>query len=92
MIWFWLNVPLMLLFLGCWAGIPAWHTLASWDAELKAKHKEIAARAAEPVFVPEQQVSDLYAAGNKRLAGGSRLRPGAEGPLVPGVAKRGIDG
>ena len=22
--WFWLCVPLMLLFLGCWAGIPAW--------------------------------------------------------------------
>ncbi len=41
--WFWLCVPLMLLFLGCWAGIPAWHTLKRWDAELKAKHAELAA-------------------------------------------------
>jgi len=52
-IWFWLNIPLMLLFLGCWAGIPMWHTLQRWDAELKAKHAEIAARAAahQPVTV-----------------------------------------
>ena len=71
MIWFWLNVPFMLLFLGCWAAVPAWHTLTRWDAELKAKHKEIAAMAAVPVFVPEQQVGDFYAAENKRLVGGS---------------------
>ena len=45
MSWFWLNIPFMLLFLCCWAGIPLWHTLTRWDAELKAKHAEIAARA-----------------------------------------------
>ncbi len=84
MIWFWLNVPLMLLFLGCWVGIPAWHTLASWDAELKAKHKEIAARAAEPVFVPEQQVSDLYAAENERLAGAADSDPARKARWCPG--------
>jgi hypothetical protein len=51
MAWFWLNIPLMLLFFGCWAGIPAWYTLTRWDAELKAKHAELAARATpEPVF------------------------------------------
>jgi hypothetical protein len=51
--WFWPNIPLMLLFLGCWAGIPAWHTLTRWDAELKAKHAEVAARTASgPVFAP----------------------------------------
>jgi hypothetical protein len=51
MAWFWLNIPLMLLFFCCWAGIPAWHALTRWDAELKAKHAELAARAtAEPVF------------------------------------------
>lgn len=49
MTWFWLNVPFMLLFLGCWAGIPAWHTLKRWDAELKAKHAELAAKAV-PVY------------------------------------------
>jgi hypothetical protein len=37
MFWFWLNVPLMLVFFGLWAGVPLWHTLHSWDAELKAK-------------------------------------------------------
>ena len=61
-IWFWLNIPLMLLFLGCWAGIPMWHTLQRWDAELKAKHAEIAARAAanQPVMagsVPDHGVA-----------------------------------
>ena len=52
MSWFWLNIPLMLLFVCCWAGIPLWHTLTRWDAELKAKHAEIAARAvAAPLVV-----------------------------------------
>ena len=38
-------------FLCCWAGIPLWHTLTRWDAELKAKHAEIAATpVAAPVF------------------------------------------
>jgi hypothetical protein len=43
--WFWLNIPLMLLFFACWAGIPAWHTHRRWNAELDAKHAELAARA-----------------------------------------------
>lgn len=59
-IWFWLNIPLMLLFLGCWAGIPTWHTLQRWDAELKAKHAELAARAA-PVPVMVQSVPAMAA-------------------------------
>ena len=51
--WFWLDIPLMVLFICCWAGIPLWHTLTRWDAELKAKHAGIAAGAvAAPVFVP----------------------------------------
>lgn len=25
----WTNILLMLLFFGCWAGIPLWHTLRS---------------------------------------------------------------
>lgn len=52
-IWFCLNIPLMLLFLGCWVAIPMWHTLRRWDAELKAKHAGLAARGVlEPVRVP----------------------------------------
>ena len=50
MSWFWLCIPLMVLFFCCWAGIPLWHTLTRWDAELKAKHAEVAAAAvAAPV-------------------------------------------
>jgi hypothetical protein len=41
MFWFWLNVPLMLVFFGLWAGVPLWHTLHRWDAELKAKQAEL---------------------------------------------------
>jgi hypothetical protein len=43
--WFWLNIPLALLFFCCWVGIPLWHTCKRWNAELNAKHAEIAARA-----------------------------------------------
>jgi len=51
MSWFWLCIPLMVLFFCCWAGIPLWHTLTRWDAELKAKHAEVAAAAvAAPVL------------------------------------------
>ncbi len=44
--WFWLNIPLALLFVCCWAGIPLWLTLTRWNAELDAKHAEVAAAAA----------------------------------------------
>jgi hypothetical protein len=45
--WFWLNIPLMLLFFGCWAGIPLWLTLTRWHAEITAKHAEVAAAQGE---------------------------------------------
>ncbi len=44
--WFWLNIPLALLFVCCWAGIPLWLTSTRWNAELKAKNAALAARAA----------------------------------------------
>lgn len=43
--WFWLNIPLALLFACCWAGIPPWLTLTRRNAGLDAKHAAIAARA-----------------------------------------------
>ncbi len=43
MSWFWMNIPLMLVFFGCWAGIPLWLVLTRWDKEIKAKHAEVAA-------------------------------------------------
>ncbi len=45
--WFWFNIPLMLLFFGCWAGIPLWLTLTRWHAEITAKHAEVAAAQTE---------------------------------------------
>jgi hypothetical protein len=45
--WFWANIPLMLLFFACWAGIPLWLTLTRWHTEITAKHAEIAAAQAE---------------------------------------------
>ena len=36
----------MAVFFCCWAGIPLWHTLTRWDAELQAKHAQVAAAAA----------------------------------------------
>lgn len=51
--WFWLNIPLMLLFFCCWVGIPLWLTLTRWNAEISAKHAVIAAKAKPaPVFAP----------------------------------------
>jgi hypothetical protein len=41
----WANILPILLFFGCWAGIPLWHTLRHWNDELNAKHAELAAKA-----------------------------------------------
>jgi hypothetical protein len=66
--WFWLNIPLALLFVCCWAGIPLWLTLTRWRAELGATHAEIAAETGPaPVFaqpdpaVAHQTASPAYA-------------------------------
>jgi hypothetical protein len=52
----WANILLMLLFFGCWAGIPLWHTLRGWNDEVNAKHAELAAKAV-PVQVIAQPAS-----------------------------------
>ena len=71
MSWFWLSIPLMVVFFGCWAGIPLWHTLTRWDAELKAKHAEIAAAAvAAPAFAqPAPATAAAHGAGSPAYAG-----------------------
>jgi len=51
--WIWPNIAAMVLFLGCWAGIPLWHTLHRWNDETNAKHAELAAKAVR-VAVPAQ--------------------------------------
>jgi hypothetical protein len=66
--WFWLNIPLALLFVCCWAGIPLWFTLTRWRAGPSAKHAKIAAKTRPaPVFaqpdpaVAHQTASSAYA-------------------------------
>ena len=51
--WFWLNIPLALLFVCGWAGIPLWHTCQRWNAEVKARHAEVVAKAV-PALVRAQ--------------------------------------
>ena len=68
MSWFWLNIPLMVLFLCCWAGIPLWHTLTRWDAELKAKHAQIAATAVAAPVVAQPVTAPALARGAGRPA------------------------
>ena len=71
MSWFWLNIPLMMAFVCCWAGLPLWHTLTRWDAELEAKHAEGAATAvAEPVFAqPAPATAAAHGGGSLAYAG-----------------------
>jgi hypothetical protein len=49
----WANILGMLLFFGCWAGIPLWLTLRRWNREIDAKHAALAAKAVR-VAVPAQ--------------------------------------
>ena len=49
--WFWLNIPLALLFFCCWVGIPLWLTFTRWNTEYSAMHAGMAAKAGPaPVF------------------------------------------
>ena len=74
MAWFWLNIPLALLFFCCWAGIPLWLTFTRWHRELSAKHAEIAAQAvpaqavAQPAVAVAQETSSAAYAGAAGLA------------------------
>jgi hypothetical protein len=58
--WFWWNIPLALVFFGCWAGIPLFLTLTRWKHEIEARHAEIAATAAlEPVAAQPAQAAAI---------------------------------
>ena len=67
--WFWLSIPLALLFFCCWAGIPLWLTLTRWNTELSAKNAEIAANTgpapvfAQPVPAAAHEISSPAYAG-----------------------------
>jgi hypothetical protein len=73
--WFWLNIPVALLFFCCWAGIPLWLTLTRWNTELSEKHAEIAAKAdrapifAQPVLAVTHEASGPAYAGVTNLPG-----------------------
>jgi hypothetical protein len=67
--WFWLNIPLALLFVCCWAGIPLWLTLTRWNAEISAQHAAIAAKASPaPVFAQPVPVG-IHETGSPAYAG-----------------------
>ena len=67
--WFWLNIPLALLFVCCWAGIPLWHTCKRWNAELSAKHAEIAAETGPAPVVAQPDPAVAHQAGSSAYAG-----------------------
>jgi hypothetical protein len=68
--WFWWNVPLMVVFFGCWTGIPLWLTLTRWNAEVSAKHAEIAAAQADVApRVIAVQLTEGVAQGTPAFAG-----------------------
>jgi len=73
--WFWLNIPLALLFVGCWAGIPLWHTCRSWNAELNTRHAEVAAKAV-PALVPAQRGPLAVEETGRPVRAGAAGRPG----------------
>jgi hypothetical protein len=67
--WFWLNIPLALLFVCCWAGIPLWHACKRWNAELNAKHAEVAARAVPALVLAQPDPVVAQQAGSSAYAG-----------------------
>jgi hypothetical protein len=90
MSWFGLNIPLMVVLVCCWAGIPLWHVLTRLDAEFKAKHAEVAARAvAVPVLVqPAPAPAAARGAGSLACAGVAER----SGKGKPGFALGGLGG
>ena len=59
--WFWLNIPLALLFVCCWAGIPMWLLHTRWHAEVEAKHAEVKAKhASTPNSRHERSLSQSW--------------------------------
>ena len=67
--WFWLNVPLALLFLCCWAGVPLWLTLTRWHAEITAKHAEIAAKAGQAPVLAQPMLAVTHETASQAYAG-----------------------
>ncbi len=74
MTWFWLNIPLALLFVCCWAGIPLWHSCKRWNAELNAKHAEVAAKAVPALVLAQPNPAVVEETGRP-------VHAGAAGPL-----------
>ena len=70
--WFWLNIPLALLFICCWAGIPLRLTLTRWNAGLRARRAEVAATAAPRVGVRAAGSGSRQRDGPPGLCGGRR--------------------
>ncbi len=67
--WFWLSIPLALMFIGCWAGIPLWLTLTRWNAEIGEKHAAIAAKASLAAALAQQAPPVTHEADGPAYAG-----------------------
>jgi hypothetical protein len=67
--WFWLNIPLALLFVCCWAGIPLWLTLTRWNAEISEKHAAIAAKGRPASVFAQPAPAVTHEAGSPAYAG-----------------------
>ena len=67
--WFWLNIPLALLFVCCWAGIPLWLTLTRWNAEISAQHAAIAAEVSPAPAFAQPVRAGIHETGSPAYAG-----------------------
>jgi hypothetical protein len=65
--WFWLNIPLGLLFVGLWAGIPLWLTCTCWNDEINEKHRAIAANADRAAVLGQPASAGSSETGAERL-------------------------
>jgi hypothetical protein len=86
--WFGPNIPLMVVLVCCWAGIPLWHVLTRRDAELKAKHAEVAAQAVAVPVLLQPTPAAAYGAGRLACAGVAER----SGQGKPGFALRRLSG
>jgi hypothetical protein len=81
--WFWLNIPLALLFVCCWAGIPLWLTLTRWRAELNAKHAELAAETGPARVFAHPDRAVAHQSASPASAGVADAQPFAVGLRLP---------
>lgn len=84
MSWSGLNITLMMVLVCCWAGIPLWHVLTRWDAELTAKHGGVAARVVAVPVVVQPAPAAAHGAGSLPCAGVAERSGQGKSGFAPG--------